>query len=261
MVQIRLNAPCPREFQKDVYRPGVISLSRLAWGSLGGGLSLALIALLSRLCGVGVLFPPLAATCFISAACAYLRVARPRQVIVGHLVSSVAGILAVAAGDALANAFGGPDPAAWAVPLKLGLAVGLAAIFMQLCDADHPPAAATAAIPVLLPLPCAPLLLPLHMAWGAVLAVAFALAWNRVWFEFPAPEAEAGPTCLGLHQGRLETVGLGLCLLATVLMGLKPLSQALYQGGLWLMLPGGLVLAAHPLAEALFPDPGRPGRG
>ena len=245
MIQMRLKAPCRREFEKDVYRPGVISLSRLAWGSLGGGLTLAVIALVSRGCGVGVLYPPLAATCFINAACVYLRVARPRQVIVGHLVSSVAGLLAVLAGDALIQAL----PPGAILPLKLGLAVGLAAVFMQVFDADHPPAAATAAIPAILPLPVAPMLLPLHMAWGAVIAVLCALAWNRVWFTYPPPEGEDCPLCLGLHQGRLELLGLGLCVLAAVLMGLRAVSVPCYQAGLWLMLAGGCVLMLQHFAE------------
>ena len=139
MIQIRLRAPCRREFQKDVYRPGVISLSRLIWGSLGGGLGMGAIALLSRACGVGVLYPPLAATCFITAACAYLRVARPRQIIVSHLVSSAAGLLAILAGDTLAGtAACRLGPSAQARPGR-----GPAAAFMQIFDADHPPAAAT----------------------------------------------------------------------------------------------------------------------
>ena len=243
MIQIRLRAPCRREFQKDVYRPGVISLARLLWGSLGGGLALAAIALLSGLCGVGVLYPPLAATCFINAACVYLRVARPRQVIIGHMVSSVAGLLAVALGDSLATLL---NPGA-IPPLKLGLAVALAALFMQMFDADHPPAAATAAIPVILPLPMEPLLLPLHMAWGGVIAVLAALLWNRVWFDYPAPEGEDCPMCLGLHLGRME---LGLCAGAAALMGLRPLSLKLYWCGMGVMSLGGLLLMLIPFTEA-----------
>ena len=256
MIEIRLKAPCRREFEKDVYRPGVISLSRLAWGSLGGGLTLAVIALCSRASGVGVLYPPLAATCFINATCVYLRVARPRQVVVGHLVSSVAGLLAVLAGDGLVQAL----PGGAILPLKLGLAVGLAAVLMQVFDADHPPAAATAAIPAILPLPVEPFLLPLHMAWGAVIAVLCALAWNRVWFTYPPPEGEDCPLCLGLHQGRLEMLGLGLCVLATVLMGLRALSVPCYQTGLWLMLLGGLVLMVQHFTTARLVMDDAPGR-
>ncbi len=246
MIQIRLRLPCRREFRKDVYRPGVISLTRLLWGSLGGGLGLGGITLLSTACGVGVLYPPLAATCFIGAACVYLRVARPRQVVVGHLTSSVAGLLAVLAGDALAGEFADGG----VIAFKLGLAVALASAFMQLFDADHPPAAATAAIPAILPLPVEAVLLPLHMAWGAVIAVLAALAWNRVWFDFPAPEGETCPVCLGLHQSRIETAGLVQCVLAAALMGLRPLTETAYLAGLWVMATGGLTLMAEPFVEA-----------
>jgi hypothetical protein len=168
--------------------------------------------------------------------------------VVGHLVSSAAGLLVVA----LAGTF--PD-AQQALPLKLGLAVGLATLFMQLFDADHPPAAATAAIPVLLPSPVAPLLLPLHMAWGGMVASLALLAWNRMWFDFPPPEAEGCTPCLGLRQGRLETLGLGICALGTFGMALRPLWEFLYSSGLGAMALGGLVLlfqhfAASRLATA-----------
>ena len=252
MIQIRMLAPCRREFQPDVYRPGVISLTRILWGSLGGGCALAVLALASTSTGVGVLYPPLAATCFIGASCPHLRVARPRQVVVGHLVSSVAGLLAVALGEGFFE-----PRSALALPITLGLAVALSSVFMQLFDADHPPAAATAAIPVLLPVPVAPLLLPLHMAWGGMVASLALLAWNRLWFDFPPPEAEGCAPCLGLRQGRLETLGLCLCALGAAGMALRPLSGALYQGGLDAMALGGLVLSLQHFAAARL-APGQP---
>jgi len=247
MVQIRLNSPCRREFERDVYRPGVISLARLMWGSLGGGVALAAIALLSTASGVAVLYPPLAATCFINAACVYLRVARPRPVIAGHLVSSVAGLLAMSAGRALHGVL--PHGAAQAA--ALGLAVALAALFMQLADADHPPAAATAAIPVLLPLPMEPLLLPLHMAWGAVVAVLAAMAWNGVWFAYPAPEGEDCPRCLGLYQDKAETCALLACVLGAALMALRPAGGGVYEAGLAVLALGELAFVLHPALTAL----------
>jgi hypothetical protein len=243
MIQIRLRPPCRREFDSNFYRPGVISLTRLLWGSVGAGASLLCIALLSGACEVGVLYPPLAATCFISTTCVHLRVARPKQVIVGHFVSTVAGLLGVLIVTALV---GKP---ALIVPLKLGLAVTLAAVFMQVFDADHPPAAATAAIPAILPLPEAPLLLPLHMAWGAVIAVLFAMAWNRPWFNFPPPESPASPQCLGMYMKRSEALGVGLCTVALVLMALKPLAMGAYHAGLVAMLFGVIVLMVQHFFE------------
>jgi len=239
MIQIRLKPPCRREFRKDVYGPGVISLSRLIWGSAGAGFFLFLVAAVSEACRVGVLYPPLAATCFISAACAYLRVARPRQVIAGHFVSTVGGLAAV-----FAVKWAVSDPAL-ALPLTLGLAVALAAALMQVFDADHPPAAATAAIPAILPLPADTLALPVHMAWGAVLVVGFSLAWNRVWFEFPVPEDGVGrPRRLALERG--EVLGLLLCTAACALMALRPVSEGCYLAGMWMMLAGLAAFLAQP---------------
>lgn len=239
MIEIRLVRPCAREFAKDLYRPGVISLSRLVWGSVGAGLFLAAIAILSRASGVGVLYPPLAATCFISATCVYLRVARPKAVIVGHFIATVGGLAGVHAGQWLA---GGTDLAA---PLKLGLAVLLAAALMQALDADHPPAAATAAIPAILPLPAPELTLPLHMAWGGVLAVVLAVAWNRVWFECPVPDEGCRRSWLNLGMGKPDIAGSGICIAAAGLMAARPLGEAAYVAGLWLMAGGVAVLSLH----------------
>ena len=236
MIQIRLRPPSRREFHSSVYRPGVISLTRLLWGSVGGGASLLCIALLSEACRVGVLYPPLAATCFIGATCVHLRVARPKQVIVGHFVSTVGGLLAVYVVTGLVST------PSLLIPIKLGLAVCFAALFMQVFDADHPPAAATAAIPAVLPLPEDPLVLPLHMAWGGVIAVLFAMAWNRPWFNFPPPESSSSPQCLGMHMKRPEALGVGVCSAALVLMALKPFSLGLYHAGMVIMCVGVIVL-------------------
>ena len=236
MIQLRLRPPSRREFDSTVYRPGVISLTRLLWGSLGAGGALLCIALLSDACRIGVLYPPLAATCFIGATCVHLRVARPKQVIVGHFVSTVGGLLAVLVVTALIS------KPVLLVPLKLGLAVTLAAVFMQIFDADHPPAAATAAIPAVLPLTEDPLVLPLHMAWGSVIAVLFAIAWNRPWFDFPPPESPSSPQCLGMHMKRSEALGVGLCTVAMALMALKPFAIGLYHAGLAIMLLGVVLL-------------------
>jgi CBS-domain-containing membrane protein len=239
MVQIRFVGLRRSEFCRQVYRPGVISLARIVWGSVGGGLLLLIIAVFSILCRVGVLYPPLAATCFINATCVYLRVARPKSVIVGHFIATVGGLLGVHAGAFLA---GGTQ---WLVPVKLGLAVLLASVFMQVLDADHPPAAATAAIPAILPLPASELVLPLHMAWGGVIAVLFALLWNRLWFEYPSPEEDSSKPLFGLYMSRADLAGSVICLAGFLPICLRPLSEAVYVAGLWIMLAGVLVLSTH----------------
>ncbi|HUV50576.1 MAG TPA: HPP family protein [Anaerolineae bacterium] len=239
MIQFRFVFPTRREFKQDFYRPGVISLTRILWGSFGAGILLLVIGIFSRTFQVGVLYPPLAATCFINATCVYLRVARPKSIIVGHFVSAIGGVLAVCVGESL---FGGTR---FAIPINLGLAVLFAAVFMQIFDADHPPAAATAAIPVILPLPTSALLLPLHMAWGSVIAVVFAFAWNRLWFEWPPPDPECRVPRFNLHMEKADFFGTGICILGFLLMCVKPWLDIIYKVGLFIMLAGIIVLATH----------------
>ncbi|MHA1973694.1 MAG: HPP family protein [Candidatus Hodarchaeales archaeon] len=242
MVEIRLIIPSRREFQKDVYKPGIISLSRILWGSLGGGLLLFIIAIFAQTTGVGVLYPPLAATCFINATCVFLRVARPKAVIVGHFVSTIGGLLGVFIGDVL---FFETD---LHIPAKLGLAVLFAAMFMQILDADHPPAAATAAIPALfpvIPLPCENLVLPIHMAWGGVIAVMFAVVWNRIWFEWPVNDNKPDINWFNLNMDKPDIIGTVICVAAFILMCLKPISQHSYILGSLIMLIGIIILSVH----------------
>ncbi|EHQ90738.1 HPP family protein [Desulfosporosinus youngiae] len=245
-VQIRVRSICRREFERDVYRPGVISLSRLVWGSLGSCLVLAAISLLSKAAGIAVLFPPLAATCFINSSCVYLRVARPKPVIVGHFVSSIGGLAGVWTGELLA---GDTD---FVIPLKLSLTLLYAAVLMQVFDADHPPAAATAVIPAVLPLPMPAWLFPLYMAWGATLTVLFALVWNRIWLEFPAKDDDHRVKYAGLYMTRAQVWGMALCLLSMVLMSCKHIVPALYFLGLGGMTLGVLLLGTHHFVEALI---------
>lgn len=245
-VQIRMASPCRREFARDVYRPGVISLSRIVWGSLGAGLLLGIIAVLSRISGIAVLFPPLAATCFINSTCVYLRVARPKPVIVGHFVSAIGGLAGIWSGEFLA---GGTE---FAIPLKLGLAVLYAGVLMQVFDADHPPAAATAVIPVVLPLPMAAHLFPVYMAWGATSTVLFALAWNRVWFEFPARDDDHCVKNAGLFMEKPQIFGLSVCLMSAVLMCCRNFDPLLHDIGAWGMTLGVLVLGLHHLVSAVI---------
>jgi hypothetical protein len=244
-VEIRIGSICRREFARDVYRPGVISMSRLVWGSLGCGIMLFIVSVLSKAVGIAVLVPPLAATCMINSTCVYLRVARPKPVIVGHFVSAIGGLAGVWTGEFLA---GGSD---FAIPLKLGLAVLYAAMLMQIFDADHPPAAATAAIPAIMPLPMPAPLYPVYMAWGATIIVLFALVWNRVWFEFPAKDDDHCVKNVGLYMEKPQIWGTALCLVSSVLMGCKQVASMLYWIGIWGITLGVIILGMHHLVVAL----------
>ncbi|MCT4534668.1 HPP family protein [Halodesulfovibrio sp.] len=238
-VQIKMTSFNRQAFSKEIYRPGVISLSRIIWGSIGSALLLGLVALLSGITGVAVLFPPLAATCFINSTCVFLRVARPKSVIVGHFVASYCGLAGVWTGTMLGA---GTE---FEIPLKLGFAMLYAAIFMQIFDADHPPAAATAAIPAILPLPMSDFLFPLYMAWGGTLTVLFALLWNRVWMEFPAKDIDNTTKCAGLFMDKPQVVGMSICMLSFALMCCKETFETIYVIGLAGMVTGVLVLGTH----------------
>ncbi len=244
-MQIRVRSICRREFARDVYRPGVISLSRIVWGSLGCSILLGIIGILSKVTGISVLFPPLAATCFINSSCVYLRVARPKPVIVGHFVSSIGGLAGVWTGELLA---GGTD---FVIPLKLSLTLLYAALLMQVFDADHPPAAATAVIPAILPLPMPAQLFPVYMAWGATITVLFALVWNRVWFEFPAKDDDHCVKYAGLYMEKPQVWGTALCVISTVFISCKQVAPALYVIGLWVMTLGVLLLGMHHFVAAM----------
>ena len=244
MVQIRVTRFCRRGFERDVYRPGVVSMTRIVWGSLGAGLLLFVVAGLSQGLHVAVLLPPLAASCFIGGNTIYLRVARPKQVIVGHFVSAVGGVLGVWVGEAIA---GGGNLAA---ATKLGVAVLFAAALMQACDADHPPAAATAAIPAILPMPVAWWLLPAHMAWGAVLVVVGSALWNRIWTECPAPEPETPRAWLGLNMEKSDIAGTAVCCLGFLLMCFSRLSEPVYLAGVVVITAGTVFLAFDHLPRA-----------
>ena len=238
-VQFRLSKLSREEFSKELYRPGVISLARILWGSLGGGLLLGLIAILSGKTGIQVLYPPLAATCFINTTCVFLRVARPKSVIIGHTVASICGLAGVWIGNYI-------DPGAeFIIPLKLGLSVVLAAVFMQIFDADHPPAAATAAIPAILPLPMPWYLLPLHMAWGATITVVFAFIWNRVWFEFPARDIDNYVKNAGLYMEKVQIAGVAICIASCVIMSFQLVSPFFRISGLCGMAAGIVILGTH----------------
>lgn len=197
------------------------------------------LAVLSRDTGIAVLYPPLAATCFINTSCVFLRVARPKSVIVGHTVASVCGLAGVWLGNWI-------NPGADLIlPLKLGLSVMLAAVFMQIFDADHPPAAATAAIPAILPLPMPWYALPLNMAWGATVTVIFSFVWNRIWFEFPARDIDNNIRNAGLYMEKTQILGVAICAVSCILMCFQAMLPVIGNTGLFGMAIGCMVLGTH----------------
>ena len=97
-------------------------------GLFGGALGIGAIALLARSQGLPLLMAPFGATCVLLFAAPDTPLAQPRNVIGGHLVSSLVGLLFLK--------FIG------AGPLEMGLAVGGAIALMQLTRTLHAPAGA-----------------------------------------------------------------------------------------------------------------------
>ncbi len=97
-------------------------------GLIGGSVGIGLIAALAHAQSLPLLMAPFGATCVLLFAAPDTPLAQPRNVIGGHLVSSLVGLLFlkyVGAG-----------------PLEMGLAVGLAIALMQATRTLHAPAGA-----------------------------------------------------------------------------------------------------------------------
>jgi CBS-domain-containing membrane protein len=97
-------------------------------GLIGGAVGIGSIALLAHSQGVPLLMAPFGATCVLLFAAPDAPLAQPRNVVGGHFISSLVGLLFLK--------FVG------AGPVEMGLAVGLAIALMQLTRTVHPPAGA-----------------------------------------------------------------------------------------------------------------------
>jgi CBS-domain-containing membrane protein len=97
-------------------------------GLVGGTLGIGVLALLMDSQGFPLLMAPFGATCVLMFAAPDTPLAQPRNVIGGHLVSSLIGLVFLK--------FIGTGP------LEMGVAVGLAIALMQLTRTVHPPAGA-----------------------------------------------------------------------------------------------------------------------
>ncbi|KAF0811303.1 hypothetical protein IGB42_04236 [Andreprevotia sp. IGB-42] len=143
-------------------RPG---LWQILNGLIGGALGIGLVATLAELQHLPLLMAPFGATCVLLFAAPDTPLAQPRNVIGGHLVSSLVGLLFLK--------YVGTSP------LEMGLAVGLAIALMQLTRTLHAPAGADPLV----------VLMAGKASWGfliapvlvsAVLLVLIALVVNNV---------------------------------------------------------------------------------
>lgn len=103
-------------------------LMQILTGLVGGILAISAIAWLTRLAEIPLLMAPFGATCVLLFAVPSSPLAQPRNVIGGHFIAALVGIVIF--------------QLAGSGPLPMAIAVGLAIALMQLCRAVHPPAGA-----------------------------------------------------------------------------------------------------------------------
>ena len=102
--------------------------SALLRGFLGGFVAIMGLLLLTNLTQQPLLMAPFGATCVLLFAASSSPLAQPRNVIGGHLVSALIGLIAL-------QAFGSHD-------IVIAASVGLAIVAMQYFRVVHPPAGA-----------------------------------------------------------------------------------------------------------------------
>lgn len=106
-------------------KPTMIQLMK---GLIGGGLGILCLSLLGQYTGIPWIMAPFGATCVILFAAPSSPLAQPRNVILGHLITSTVGLVALfSLGDSI---------------IVMSLAVGVSIMLMQYFRSVHPPAGA-----------------------------------------------------------------------------------------------------------------------
>lgn len=116
-------------------RPARPTPRQLLTGFIGGFLAIGSIAILASFTQQLLLMAPFGATCVLLFAAPDSPLAQPRNVIGGHFISSLIGLL-------ILNFVGNG-------PLEMALAVGLAIAFMQASGTLHAPAGADPLVVIL----------------------------------------------------------------------------------------------------------------
>ncbi|CAB3772501.1 HPP family protein [Paraburkholderia humisilvae] len=109
-------------------RPPAPPLRQVVSGLIGGGLAIGTLAALTRSYQVPLLMAPLGASCFLLFGAPDAPFAQPRNVVFGHLLSSLVGLIFLK--------YIGVGP------IEMGLAVGIAIALMLYTRTSHPPAGA-----------------------------------------------------------------------------------------------------------------------
>lgn len=131
---------------------------------LGGALAIFLLAQVSETLELALLIAPFGASCVLLFALPQSPLAQPRNVIGGHFLSALVGLLVLT--------FVGHGP------LACGLGVGLAIALMQLSGTLHPPAGGDPLLVILAGSGWSFLLLPILA--GPLILVGIASIYHRV---------------------------------------------------------------------------------
>ncbi|SCZ54417.1 HPP family protein [Epibacterium ulvae] len=138
-------------------------LPKVLLAGLGGAIAIAVVALLTSQSSVLFIMAPFGATCVLMFSVAVSPLSQPANVIGGHIVATLVGLIC--------NALF-PDTF-WA----LGLAVGLAISAMAVLRVTHPPAGANPLVVFAADPSFWFLLFP--VASGAIILVGVAVAYHR----------------------------------------------------------------------------------
>ena len=145
-------------------RPPVPSLRLIALSWLGGCLAMAVAAYIAQISGAHLMLGSFGASCVLLFGYPDSPFSQPRNVIAGHFIASLVGLL-------LLSQFGAQW---WSVALAVGTAIAL----MQLTNTVHPPAGSNPVI-VMLTLPGWDFLLTPTL-YGALLLVSVAVVFNSL---------------------------------------------------------------------------------
>jgi CBS-domain-containing membrane protein len=143
--------------------PARASRGSILFAGLGGFVAIAAVALLADYLSVALVLGSFGASCVLVFGYPDVPFSQPRNVIAGHVISSLVGLVCL-------SVFGAHW---WAV----ALAVGLAIMLMMLTRTVHPPAGSNPVIVFLLQPDWHFLLFPTLM--GALVLVAVALIYNN----------------------------------------------------------------------------------
>lgn len=145
--------------------PSRVDYWQLLRGFIGGLLGIGCIGWLAEWQHVPLLMAPFGASCVLLFAAPDSPLAQPRNVIVGHLLSSLVGIVFL---KYIGNS-----------PLDIGVAVGVAIVVMQLTRTLHAPAGADPILILMLGF-CGWDFLLIPVLMGSMLLVTIALVINNI---------------------------------------------------------------------------------